>query len=61
MGTKSIKGTICKAIICKVIENFDDSPCGKVYIIDDDPIVNAINHLKNCHNITPKNVSKVCT
>ncbi|CAB4431234.1 unnamed protein product [Rhizophagus irregularis] len=50
--TKEINGILCKVMVCKVIEDFDDSPCGKTYIMRDEPIKDAINHLINYHNIT---------
>ncbi|CAG8617909.1 7007_t:CDS:2, partial [Ambispora leptoticha] len=50
--TKEIKGTPCQVIICKVAENLDASPCGKTYIKGGGSTGNAINHLRNKHNIT---------
>ncbi|CAB5370749.1 unnamed protein product [Rhizophagus irregularis] len=49
--TKEINGILCKVMVCKVIED-SDSPCGKTYIMRDEPIKDAINHLINYHNIT---------
>ena len=51
-GIKEIKGTRCKVMICKVVENSGDPPCGKTYIMSDEPIENATIHLRNYHDIT---------
>jgi hypothetical protein len=45
-------------MVCKVVEGSGDSPCGKAYIMRDEPIKDALNHLINYHNITK--VNKVC-
>ncbi|CAB4431221.1 unnamed protein product [Rhizophagus irregularis] len=40
-----------KNMVCKLMENSGNSPCGKIYNLNDKPIENAIIHLKNCHDI----------
>ena len=58
---KEIKGVLCKVMICKVVENSGDSPCGKTYIISNETIENATIHLRNYHDITENGkVSKTC-
>lgn len=60
---KEIKGTLRQVMVCKVIEKPDDPPCGKTYIKSNGSTGNAINHLRNCHNITKNEeneVIKVC-
>ncbi|CAB4381656.1 unnamed protein product [Rhizophagus irregularis] len=51
---KEIKHFGCrlrKNMVCKLMENSGNSPCGKIYNLNDKPIENAIIHLKNCHDI----------
>ncbi|GBC41328.2 ubiquitin-conjugating enzyme [Rhizophagus irregularis DAOM 181602=DAOM 197198] len=51
---KEIKHLGCrlrKNMVCKLMENSGNSPCGKIYNLNDKPIENAIIHLKNCHDI----------
>ncbi|CAB5370731.1 unnamed protein product [Rhizophagus irregularis] len=51
---KEIKHFGCrlrKNMVCKLMENSGNSPCGKIYNLNDKPIENAIIHLKNCYDI----------
>jgi hypothetical protein len=46
-------------MVCKLMENSGNSPCGKIYNLNDKPIENAIIHLKNCHDIIVTQDGKV--
>ena len=43
---------MCKVIVCKVVDTSEQIPCGKTYIKSSGSTDNAINHLRNHHNIT---------
>ena len=47
-----IKGNLCKVIVCKVIDNAEQIPCGKTYVKSTGSTGNAITHLRNQHDIT---------
>lgn len=59
--TQEIKGVSRQVIVCKVIDASNQTPCRKIYIKSSGSTGNAINHLRNKHDITKdgKN-NKVC-
>ncbi|CAB4382981.1 unnamed protein product [Rhizophagus irregularis] len=50
--TQEIKGVSRQVIICKVIDASNQTPCRKIYIKSSGSTGNAINHLRNKHDIT---------
>jgi len=50
--TREIKGNLCKVIVCKIADTSEQIPCGKVYVKSSGSTGNAINHLRNHHDIT---------
>ena len=58
--TQEYKGKVCQVIVCKVIDTSDETPCGKIYVKSSGSTGNAINHLRNKHDITKDgNIDKV--
>lgn len=59
--TQEFKGEVRQVIICKVIDNSEQIPCGKIYIKNKGSTGNAISHLRNKHDITKDGkVDQVC-
>jgi hypothetical protein len=60
--TQNFKGELRQVIVCKVVDTSDQIPCGKIYINSSGSTGNAINHLRNQHDITKdgKMINKVC-
>ncbi|RGB25400.1 hypothetical protein C1646_771768, partial [Rhizophagus diaphanus] len=50
--TQEIKGVSRQVIICKVIDASNQTPCRKIYMKSSGSTSNAINHLRNKHDIT---------
>jgi len=50
--TQEFKGEHREVIVCKVIDNPNQVPCGKIYVKSSGSTGNAINHLRNQHDIT---------
>jgi len=50
-----------QVIVCKVVDTSEQIPCGKIYVKSNGSTGNAINHLKNVHDITKDGkINKVC-
>ncbi|CAB5384001.1 unnamed protein product [Rhizophagus irregularis] len=49
---REVKGVLRQVIVCKVIDTANQIPCRKTYIKSSGSISNAINHLRNKHDIT---------
>jgi hypothetical protein len=56
--TQEFKGKPRQVIVCKVVDAYDQTPCGKIYVKSSGSTGNAINHLRNKHDIS--NVNMVC-
>lgn len=58
--TQQFKGEQRQVIVCKVVNNSDQTPCGKIYVKSSGSTGNAITHLRNQHDITKDgNINKV--
>lgn len=59
--TQEFKGELRQVIVCKVVDAADQTPCGKTYVKSSGSTGNAINHLRNQHDITKDGkVNMVC-
>jgi len=61
--TQEFKGELRQVIVCKVVDTPEQIPCGKIYVKVNGSTGNAINHLRNLHDITKDgkiNNDKVC-
>lgn len=50
--TQEFKGKPRQVMVCKVVDVSDQTPCGKIYVKSSGSTGNAINHLRNRHDIT---------
>lgn len=59
--TQEFKGELRHVIVCKVVDTSEQIPCGKIYVKSNGSTGNAINHLRNLHDITKDGkIDKVC-
>jgi hypothetical protein len=59
--TQEFKGDLRQVIVCKVVDTSEQIPCGKIYVKSNGSTGNAINHLRNVHDITKDGkINKVC-
>ena len=59
--TQEFKGELRQVIVYKVVNTSDQIPYGKTYVKSNGSISNAINHLRNQHDITKDgSINKVC-
>ncbi len=56
---QEVKGENRLVMICKVIDSFSQTSCGKTYIKSKGSTGNAISHLRNSHDIS-KDGDQVC-